>query len=475
MSKIVRTPTRAEGGITPEEKERLDKVAQEWISIALRTDPIEPGKIAPAIEGLYRAAGLKTPRVVVVPSPLVMAFAYGASAAIWHNRATFDATANATRSATDNATANATRIATRNATYSATANATDNATRRATYSATYSATNNATYSATARATDRETRSATRSATHIATRIATDRETARATYRATYDAPDGATYRATGGATVDATVDATVIATDDATYSATARATDRETYRATVIAESGAAMACFDLAGKLGLECAKRWWNAYQGGNMWAGSAAYIAGARDVLGLDLKEHKAYAAWEDAARHGGFRVMHPEFCIVSDFPEFIRTDDNNLPHCETGPSHRWRDGWSLYHWHGVSVPGHWIEDPDSVDPQEVLSCDNVEKRAAGLKIIGLPRMLSSLDVKVIDEHENPSVGSLIEIRLDGLPDPARALKAECPRNGTIIEYVARVSDIDGLPIETAIAAQAWRNSDPVSEYIHPSVRT
>ena len=343
MSKIVRTPTRAEGGITPEEKERLDKVAQEWISIALRTDPIEPGKIVPAIEGFYRAAGLKTPRVVVVPSPLVMAFAYGASAAIWHNRAT----------------------------------------------------------------------------------------------------DSATRSATNSATVDA--------------------------------ESGAAMACLDLAGRFGLECAKRWWNAYQGGNMWAGSAAYIAGARDVLGLDLKEHKAYAAWEDAARHGGFRVLHPEFCIVSDFPEFIRTDDNNLPHCETGPSHRWRDGWSLYHWHGVSVPGHWIEDPDSVDPQEVLACDNVEKRAAGLAIIGLPRMLSSLDAKVIDEHENPSVGSLLEIRLDGLPDPARALKAECPRNGTIIEYVARVSDIDGLPIETAIAAQAWRNSDPASEYIHPSVRT
>lgn len=37
--KIVRTPTRAEGGITPEEKAALDKVAAEWIGVAMRTDP----------------------------------------------------------------------------------------------------------------------------------------------------------------------------------------------------------------------------------------------------------------------------------------------------------------------------------------------------------------------------------------------------------------------------------------------------
>jgi Zn-dependent protease with chaperone function len=71
----------------------------------MRTDPIDPAKIVPAIEGLYAAAKLKKPRVVIVPSPLVMAFAYGASAWIWHCRkngkdaATHDATRAATRDA----------------------------------------------------------------------------------------------------------------------------------------------------------------------------------------------------------------------------------------------------------------------------------------------------------------------------------------------------------------------------------------
>ena len=80
MAKIIRTPTRAEGGITPEEKLAMDAIAQKWIGVAMRTDPIEQEKIIPAIHRLYEAAGLKKPRVVIVPSPLVMAFAYGAAA-----------------------------------------------------------------------------------------------------------------------------------------------------------------------------------------------------------------------------------------------------------------------------------------------------------------------------------------------------------------------------------------------------------
>ena len=52
-------------------------MVQEWMGIAMRTDPIRPDKIVPAIkEGLYKVAELKEPRVVIVPSPLAMAFAY---------------------------------------------------------------------------------------------------------------------------------------------------------------------------------------------------------------------------------------------------------------------------------------------------------------------------------------------------------------------------------------------------------------
>lgn len=209
--------------------------------------------------------------------------------------------------------------------------------------------------------------------------------------------------------------------------------------------------------------------------MWAGYDSYLTACRDILGLKLRAHKAYAHWEQATIHGGFRVMHEEFCMVCDFPEILKTDEQNRPHCENGPSHRWRDGWALYHWHGVRVPDHWIENRDTLDPAEVLQSQNVEQRAAGAAIVGWPKMVSRLKRKIIDGNPDSDMGALIELTLPGLPKPGRFLQANCPRNGTIVEGVPRVSDIDNLPINTVIAAQAWRVGDPQSEYEHPAKRT
>jgi len=386
--KIIRTKTEAKGGITPQEKAKLDLYAKEWIAIALRTAPIEAEKIVPAIEGIYAAAKLKKPRVVIVPSPRVMAFAYGASAWIWHCRK----------------------------------NKSDAATRAATVDATYDA----------------------------------------TYAATVDATDAATVDATYAATNAATVDATRAATVDATYAATNAATYD-------------AKQCFTLAGEGGIRCAKSWGRAYQGGNMWAGWVSYLAAFRDVLGLDLPEHKKFKHYEDAARHGGFRVMHEEFCIVSDFPEFIKIDDGNRPHCENGPSHKWRDGWALYHWHGVKVPKEWILNSEKLTAIEVLKTEDVEQRAAGCEIVGWEKIEKELGAKIINDSGSDDIGKLIEMQLPELSNSGLFLKAWCPRNGWIYEGVPHVSDVDQLPIDTALKAQAWRIGDRQDEYVHPTVRT
>lgn len=318
MSKIVRTPVRAEGGITPDEKARMDVIAQKWIDVAMRTDPIEPDKIVPAIRALYAAAGLKQPRVVIVPSPLVMAFAYGAASWTWHCRKQNAAT----RAATDDAT----RAATRAATY------------------------------------------------------------------------------------DATVDATVAATVDP--------------------QKAAAAACLDIAGMGGLLCAQRWWNSYQGGNMWAAFPAYLAAARDVLGLRLPEHKKYQSWEDCALHGGFRVTHEEFCIVSDFPMQIHKDAQNRPHNDRGPSHEWRDGWKLYHIHGVRIDGWIIEQPERITVQAIDAERNAEVRRIMIEKYGTARYLLDSgarqlqrdDYGVLYRKEIPGDEPIVMVRvLNSTPEP------------------------------------------------------
>lgn len=211
------------------------------------------------------------------------------------------------------------------------------------------------------------------------------------------------------------------------------------------------------------------------GNHSSGTVAFLSFFRHVARLDLPEYEAWQHYESAAIHGSWRYAHPKFCIVSDRPERLLIDDKNRPHCETGPSHRWRDGWELYYWHGVRVPAHWIEQRESLDPNEVIQVENVEQRAAGAEIVGWPRMLSALQSKTIDKHDDPEVGELIEMTLPGLDRPGRFLKAQCPRNGTIVEGVPYTSDVDGLPIETAVAAQAWRIGYPQSDFQKPAERT
>lgn len=163
------------------------------------------------------------------------------------------------------------------------------------------------------------------------------------------------------------------------------------------------------------------------------------------------------------------------IFTDRPSGIHRDEQNRLHSETGPAISYRDGFAVYAWHGTRVPIHWIENRQNLDPNEVIKSTNVEQRAAGAAICGWPKMLSVLKSNVIDDSGNDDIGQLIELNLPGLQEPGLFLKAKCPRNGIIVEGVPRVSDIDGLPIKTALAAQAWRIGDPLSEYIHPETRT
>ncbi|MBK8424400.1 MAG: hypothetical protein IPL30_10980 [Elusimicrobia bacterium] len=385
--KIVRTPTRASGGITSEEKMRMGALVEKWKSIAFQTGRCDVTKITDAIERLYASAGLKKPRVVVVPSPFVMACAYGVASCWWALRGKLKSV-EATASDTEAATRAATRAATNAATFDATAAATDAATRVATAAATFDATDAATFVATRDATD----AATRAATFDATDAATD---------ATDAATDAATFDATREATVAATRAATRAATNAATFDATAAATDAATKQKKdwlVYLAKKFVGARFRTA----LEGVKNWVNVYQGGNMWAMLPCYVEAMRDVIGLTgLPVWEQYKAWEDAATYGGFRVMHEKFCIVSDFPEVLKTDSRGRAHCATGPSHRWRDGFEIYHLNGIRVP-KWLvmTDAGKIDPMLALNENNVDVQREIIRKIGADRMLKAVGAKTVD---------------------------------------------------------------------------
>jgi len=74
------------------------------------------------------------------------------------------------------------------------------------------------------------------------------------------------------------------------------------------------------------------------------------------------------------------------MVSDFPEFIRIDAENRPHCENGPSHRWRDGWELWYWHGVAVTEQIIMRPETITARQLASEKNLEVRRIMIERMG-----------------------------------------------------------------------------------------
>jgi hypothetical protein len=155
------------------------------------------------------------------------------------------------------------------------------------------------------------------------------------------------------------------------------------------------------------------------------------------------------------------------MVSDRPEIILIDADNRAHCETGPSHKWRDGWSLYHWHGVKIPAEWVENKAGLSAKTALTWENIEQRRAACEIVGWAKILKELNAIVIDKDSDPEIGTLLEV---DLPDSGkeRFIHVKC---GTGREFALPVPKDCG---DTALAANAWTYGLDGVAY-RPEVRT
>jgi hypothetical protein len=145
---------------------------------------------------------------------------------------------------------------------------------------------------------------------------------------------------------------------------------------------------------------------YNGGNSWSYWISHITFLRDVGGLNLKEHKNFDSFDRLANNSGPRMMHAKFCIVSEKPEFIKTEIRNnvhVAHSLKGPSHKWRDGFALHYLNGVRVPAWFINQrPSSLDPRMVLKIENADQRREFVRLVGIERICYSLGAVVVDKE-------------------------------------------------------------------------
>jgi hypothetical protein len=155
--------------------------------------------------------------------------------------------------------------------------------------------------------------------------------------------------------------------------------------------------------------------------------------------------------ELSRVCGWVYCAREVAIAMAKPEYIRWDDANRLHCETGPAIRYPDGFAMYSWHGVRVPGEWIENRPSLTAAVALSVPNVEQRRAACEILGWVNILSELNSSVLDEDEDDQIGTLVEV---DIPDIGRErfLRVRC---GTGREFAIPVPP----NVHTALEANAW----------------
>lgn len=301
------------------------RFADVWIRRALRTARIEPGEIVPALEASYSLAGLGAPRIVVVTSPGAMAFAGTFAAKIWAKREAdpaYDAARTMSRSI--NVPSTCTTIV------ASTAKAIREATSLPRRTSPYG-------------------TASPSEAILATSYSTaDLATVNALRREDWmELRDGVEQMEALSYWNECIRDAM---RDDF---GNPKPTDLMVKAAHDWAQP-LAVALFGDGGDAqdALREAANWWQHSQSGNTWLHDTACIAAARDLRKLSFPEHSSFAVWERCSINGGYRYLHPEFCLVCDFPETM--DERSMVHPtqvrrkslqqrQAAPVIRWRDGW------------------------------------------------------------------------------------------------------------------------------------
>ena len=200
---------------------------------------------------------------------------------------------------------------------------------------------------------------------------------------------------------------------------------------------------------------------YWDAQFWAGFFSYYEYMRVELGVNF--NKKYEVLKSCQQYG---LVWPldDICIVCQPMTICKRNIANQLHCETGPAVSYNGKNEIYALNGVVVPEKWVlTRAENIDPQEVMRETNVEIRRELLRKVGIERMLSALNAKVLDKKGDYE---LLSVKLsEEIPD-ARYLKMINP---SIKIYHAEAVEPN---ISTVDAALLWRNNQM---FVNPEILT
>ena len=163
----------------------------------------------------------------------------------------------------------------------------------------------------------------------------------------------------------------------------------------------------------------------------------------------------------AQSAGWFWPHEEMCWLTERPNRLLRDEQGRLVCEEGPSLTYPDCWSLYHWHGLVIPGWIVEKPKDITPEKITAESNAEIRRVMIEKMWEPASTSSrsaprssmptshMDCRahscatslVINISTDPTTAPAASMRCRSIPRPTavdRRMKASCGFDETLITH-------------------------------------
>jgi len=124
-----------------------------------------------------------------------------------------------------------------------------------------------------------------------------------------------------------------------------------------------------------------------------------------VGFQPKDQTLLNYWDTLARSCGWWFPYRNICFVADRPMVLRVDEQRRLHCSTGPAMAFADGYAIWAWHGVRVSQHVIEDPATLNIEDIRMQKNAEVRRVMIERYGWDTFMDQCGADLIAADTDP----------------------------------------------------------------------
>ncbi|GAX45137.1 hypothetical protein NIES4075_61580 [Tolypothrix sp. NIES-4075] len=186
--------------------------------------------------------------------------------------------------------------------------------------------------------------------------------------------------------------------------------------------------------------------------LWACEASLLDFCVSVLNYTFCQNECLI-FQLLITNCGWIFPFENICIVCDRPSLLSFDNQNRLHAEGKPAIQFTDGYSLYAYHGVTLPEKYGKlHPHEWEAKWLLEEDNAELRRVLIQGIGYTRIIEELQATELDFYQEYTL-----LKIDNNIDiePIYLLKMTCPSTEFI--HVLRVPP----DVKSAREAIRWVN--------------